>query len=145
MRFESRFTYVVEPRSRFSKGCDPTLEWGTSDSIYNCLLLHASLYVLADKWGIAGLLSLSLFKLHKSLILLQNYRKPVPDIVSLIHYAYSDENTADREPLDLLREPLCHFIADHAREMSKDKSFLMLLEEGGAFARDIWNNKIAST
>ena len=143
--FEYRFIYPIKPLSRFSARCDPSLEWGASDNVYDSLLLHASLYVLADMWGVDDLVSLSLFKLHKSLSMLQSQRKPVPDIVSLIRYAYSDERTADREPLDLLRELLCHFVADHAREMSKDKSFLVLLEEGGAFARDVWNTKIAST
>src|SRR2546423_1051763 len=67
--FESRTYTVIEPRSRFARSCDPMLERGSPGNIHEILLIHASLYVLADKWAVDGMKGLSLFKLHKSLTL----------------------------------------------------------------------------
>ena len=136
--FESRNFPIAEPRSRFAGSCDPKSEWGSPGNLCEILMPHASLYVLGDKWGIDGLLRLSLFKLHRSLVSLEMNTRVISGLIELIRFAYSNENTADREPLDALRELMCHFFTTNAVVMSKDESFAELLEEGGAFARDGW-------
>ena len=89
--FESRIYGLAEPRSRFSQSCEPAWERGSSPNIKAILLLHASLYVLADKWDVPRLKSLSLYKLHRSLTLLDLSSKIIPDIIEVIRYIYSDE------------------------------------------------------
>lgn len=110
------------------------LERGSPGNIHEILLIHASLYVLADKWAVDGMKGLSLFKLHKSLTLLQVNAGTVSDIVGLVRYVYPDENPA----LDELRDLMCHFVLANATVMSEDVSFRELLKEGGAFALDSW-------
>ena len=68
--FECRCYKLIEPRSRFATSYDPKLGRGSHGNINEILLIHASLYVLADKWAIDGMKQLSLFKLHRSLALL---------------------------------------------------------------------------
>jgi len=40
---------------------------GPIENSYRVLLAHASLYVLAEKWGVNSLKTLVLFKLHRTL------------------------------------------------------------------------------
>jgi hypothetical protein len=136
--FESRTYTLIEPRSKFEKSCDPILRRGSTGNIHEILWLHASLCVLADKWAVDGLKRLSLVKPHKSLTLLELNVGAVPDIVGLVRYVYSDENSA----LDELRDLICHFVSVNATIMSEDVSFRELLEEGGAFALDSWRYAI---
>ena len=110
------------------------LERRSHGNIHEILLIHASLYVLADKWAVDGMRRLSLFKLHKSLILLELNAGTVPDIVGLVRYIYSDENP----PLNELRDLMCRFILANGTVMFDDVSFRELLEGGGAFALDSW-------
>jgi len=103
------------------------------------LLIHASLYVLAHKWGVDGLQRLTLFKLYKTLELLPLSHANVQHIVHLARYIYSDENTPDLvRGIDEMRELVCHYIAINAEIMLEDASFVLFIEEGGAFVRDLW-------
>jgi hypothetical protein len=58
---------LPKPRFNFVDTCDPTVGNGPSKNISKILLIHASLYVLAKKWGIDRLKRLTLFKIHKTL------------------------------------------------------------------------------
>lgn len=54
----------------------------------------------------------------------------------LIHYAY--ENTPCREPQDELRMLVTCYVADEgSKAIARSKQCLDLIEEGGAFARDL--------
>ena len=136
--FECRSYKLIEPRSRFATSYDPRLERGSRGNINEILLIHASLHVLADKWAVEGMKRLSLFKLHRSLALLELNVGIVPDIVGLVRYVYTDENPT----LNELRDLLCHSILANASVMYENATFRDLFEEGGAFALDSWKYSV---
>lgn len=143
--FRSRNYAVAEPRSRFAASCNATVLLGRPDNVLEVLLLHAALYVLAEKYGVDSLQSLSLLKLHKSLTLFELSKRRAPDMVKLLRYVYSDENTLDQHPLiDNLRRMMCEYVSDKAQIFRDDASYLELMYDGGAFARDIFRHLVVS-
>ncbi len=137
--FNSLTYPLLRPRSNFADTCDPTISEGSSENIGEILLIHASLYVLAEKWGVNSLKMLTLFKLHRSLSMFQLDGSKVSDILKLARYAYSDENTPDlNTAIDRLRNLVCQYVAAYAEVISEHPTFIKMIEEGGAFARDLW-------
>jgi hypothetical protein len=101
------------------------------------LLSHASLYILAEKWGVDSLKALTLFKLHQTLTKLSFDVPKVPHIVEFARYSYS--GTPDLVAgIDGLRELICQYVAANVEVMSDHTTFITLLEEGGVFVRDLW-------
>jgi hypothetical protein len=137
--FESLGNSLVEPRPNFKDACTATIRQGADENVGEVLLIHASLYVLAEKWGGDSLKKLSLFKLHTTLGILQLDPPRARAIVDLARYAYSDENIPDLDNgLDGLRELICEYILSRVEVVSKQATFLDLMEEGGPFVRDLW-------
>ncbi len=137
--FKSLSYQLPIPRFNFADTCDPAMAEGPSENIGEILIIHASLYVLAEKWGIDRLKRLALFKIHKTLNLFSLDIPKLEHVISFVRYAYSDESTPDlKTKIDGLRELICHYIAANAALTAEDTSFLALIEEGGAFARDLW-------
>jgi hypothetical protein len=82
---------------------------------------------------------LCLQKLHKTLEIFTPYESGLVDVVALIRYTYSNENTPDRDgEMDQLRELVSKYVTHAIKTMSKCQAFLDLVEEGGPFIRDIW-------
>jgi hypothetical protein len=130
---------LIEPRFNFADTCDPIVGDEPSKNIGKVLLLHASLYVLAEKWGIDSLKRLTLFKIHKTLSMFSLDIPKLEHIVHLVRYAYSDERTPDLvTKVDGLRELICQYIVANAELTSRDTTFTALIEEGGPLARDLW-------
>lgn len=107
------------------------------------LLAHARLYVLAEIYDIKNLNSLALQKLHA--ILSQSnpcgaaYHR---DLMVLIRYTY--ENTLSREHKDELRMLVSCYIADEgSKAIAWSKQCLDLIEEVGAFARELVSELLA--
>lgn len=137
-KFSSLY-YKIDPQTDFTKKYKPSLADGEKENVSKILLVHASLYVLGDKWGVEELRMLALSKLHKTLSMLPRDVEKIPYIVDLTRYAYSDENTPDLESgMDNMRELICCYLATCAEMSSRSISFLTLLEEGGPFVRDFW-------
>jgi hypothetical protein len=137
--FNSLTYPLLKPRSKFAHTCDAATSEGSSENISEVLLSHASLYILAEKWGVDSLKRLTLFKLHQTLSMLRLDGRKVPHIVELARYGYSDDNTPDlKTGIDELRELICLYIAANAMVMSEHTTFMNLIEEGGAFVRDLW-------
>jgi len=137
--FDSLTYPLLKPRSNLAHECEPSIGIGPRENIGEVLLIHASLYVLADKWRVDSLRRLSLFKLHQTLQLLHLDGTKVPHIVQLVSYIYSDERTPDLKiTIDELRELICQYIAANAAVMSEHAKFIKLVEMGGAFVRDLW-------
>lgn len=135
--FEALSYPLPTPRFNFQDTCDPTLDDGPSENVSEILHLHASLYVLAEKWGIDKLKMLTLFKIHKTLSWLSLDAPKLEHIIHFIRYAY--ERTPDQETkMDGLRELICQYIAANAEFTSRDAGFMALFEEGGPLARDLW-------
>lgn len=128
---------LLRPRSNFADTCDSPVMDGPKEDVSEALLSHVSLYILADQWGVESLMRLSLFKLHKSLVMLELDGSKVSCIVELVRAGYA--GTVDREsPIDELRELICQYIAANVEVMSFEDEFKLMLEEGGDFVRDLW-------
>jgi hypothetical protein len=136
--FNKADTYpLLQPRSKFADSCEPEVVAGSEESIDEALLSHNSLYILAEKWGIDSLKALTLFKLHQTLCFFPLDELKVPRIVELARSAYS--GTPDLENgIDELRALTCQYIAANSEVMSESTAFTDLIEEGGAFARDLF-------
>ncbi|XMA20292.1 hypothetical protein WAI453_013083 [Rhynchosporium graminicola] len=128
---------IPMPRFNFAITWKPTVLEGPSQNIEEILIIHASLYILGEKWGIERLKQLALFKIHKSLCLFSLDIPKLEHIVMFVRYVY--ERTPDlRTKLDGLRELICHYIGTNTRLTAEGTTFLALIEEGGAFTRDLW-------
>lgn len=100
-------------------------------------LIHASLYVLAQKFGINKLKSLALDKLRASLCgTYPSAKAYYRDVIGLIKYAYNDALHLDRK--DGLRMLVTSYVAkEGSKAIARSKQCLDLIEEGGPFARDL--------
>ncbi|KAH8814851.1 hypothetical protein F5884DRAFT_770188 [Xylogone sp. PMI_703] len=137
--FSSLSYFISKPRNNYENTCDPRVERGSEENIGEVLRLHASLYVLADKWDVETLKTLSLYKLHKTLGMLRLDSTKVQYMVDLVQYVYAEGNTADLATgIDELRLLVCLYIADNSQLTSENDDFTMLLEDGGPFPRDLW-------
>jgi hypothetical protein len=137
--FKALSYLLPKPRFNFADTCDPTVGDGPSENISEILLIHASLYVLAEKWGIDRLKRLTLFKIHKTLNMFSLDTPKLEQIIHLVQYAYSDQTTPDLDTkIDGLRELICQYIAAYAEFTSRNTTFTALIEEGGPLARDLW-------
>jgi hypothetical protein len=99
---------------------------------------HARLYVFADEWGIEELKTLTLHKLHHTLITFTLFEARRTDIVELAKFAYSNENTPDLEDgVDALRALVIHYVTCELESLIESPEFLSLLEQEGQFSRDL--------
>jgi hypothetical protein len=130
---------LLKPRSNCEDTCEPAVSDGPSENINEVLLLHASLYVLAEKWGIDSLKRLTLYKIHKTLTMIRLDLPKLDQIIDFVRYAYSNERTPDLEnEMDELRELICLYLAAYAELTTRHTAFMALMEEGGPFSRDLW-------
>ncbi|KAE8423583.1 hypothetical protein BDV36DRAFT_279106 [Aspergillus pseudocaelatus] len=98
---------------------------------------HASLYVLADKYGIESLSQLVLDKLKQTLKGFKLSAANVPDIIELVRYTYAHTPrlvTGRNE----LRTLVTMFIISSIGQIGETESFQELLVEGGDFVVDFW-------
>ena len=100
-------------------------------------LVHARLYVLADKYGITELKHVAYEKLCDALYEPYPYRETgYRELMVLIRYVF--ENTPCRQPKDDLRMLVTYYVAyENQRKIARSKECLDLIEECGAFARDL--------
>ncbi len=130
---------LPESQQQFRHECSPRANTSPEEDFTNVFLGHASLYVFAEKYGVESLKALTLNKMHETLSAFTLYRARIGDIVKLIGYVYSSENTPDYEDrVDELRALVTHYVACKADTIAESELFLGLLEEGGPFVRDFW-------
>ncbi|KAH8819221.1 hypothetical protein F5884DRAFT_7373 [Xylogone sp. PMI_703] len=110
-----------------------------SDENYTPVFLgHAQLYVLAEKYGVTDLKKLVLYKLHKTLDAFTLYSSRTGDVVELARYVFSDENIPDRPNCEEeLRSLVMGYILGNLSDFKTYVKFHKLIEEGGAFERDL--------
>lgn len=112
---------------------------GATEDYRPVFLGHARLYALAEKYGVETLKMLTLHRLFATLLLYKIYLRRVGDIIELIQYAYSDENTPDHEDkTDELRKLVLQYVASKVKVIGQSRRFATFLEEGGPFLRDFW-------
>ncbi|PMD40831.1 hypothetical protein L207DRAFT_459618 [Hyaloscypha variabilis F] len=133
---------LIESRSNLC-ACKPSMNDGPIESSGEVLLAHASLYVLAEKWGVNSLKMLVLSKLHQTLSTLHLDASRVQEVIDLARYAYLDSSTPDLgTEIDELRKLICLYIAANVEVVSEHNSFMDLIEGGGAFVRDLWKRVV---
>lgn len=133
---------LIESRSNFC-ACKPSMNDRPVEKSSEVLLAHASLYVLAEKWGVNSLKTLVLSKLHQTLSTFNLDALKAQEVIDLARYAYSDGSTPDLETeIDGLRNLICLYIAANVEVVSEHTSFMDLLEDGGAFVRDLWKRVV---
>lgn len=115
----------------------PHTNTNTPKSYLPLFLGHARLYSLAEKYRVESLKTLTLNKLEQCLAQYKNYDGWDLDIVELIEYAFSDDNTP-AEGEDQLRKCLIGYLMGELRAIGKFRRFSTMLESGGAFARSFW-------
>jgi hypothetical protein len=99
---------------------------------------HASLYVFAEKWGIESLKALTLNKIHQTLVKFTLYESRCEDIVELVNFSYSNDNTPDLEnSLDDLRALVTQYVMCELESLLKAPEFISLQEQQGLFSRDL--------
>ena len=96
---------------------------------------HARLYVFAEKWGIDSLKTLTLYKLHKTLTSFKIYEAQRGDVVKLVEFAYSNENTPDLDDgVDALKELVTYYVTCKLEILIGALKFLALLEQPRHFS-----------
>lgn len=108
-----------------------------SDGAAEVFLLHARLYVFAEKFEILRLKDLALQRLHEALLRSESVPEIVSDISSLIRYVYENtvEKTSHEEPLRVL---ICHYIRYQMDDMLEEPDFLQLAVESPEFLQDFF-------
>ena len=102
------------------------------DNQPKAFLLHAKIFVFAEKYDLQALKMLSIRNLHYSLSHHQLFIQHIPDIVNLIRYSYDNTQASS----DTLRELLASYVELEMAMIIEAKSFEELLEEGGEFVAD---------
>ncbi|KAI4940353.1 hypothetical protein J4E86_010987 [Alternaria arbusti] len=102
-------------------------------------LLNAKMYCLADYYMILPLKDLALYKLHEALKLCMHRdflktRERIDDIVALVNFAYSSENTQDEDPL---REEVLEYVIVHIDALGATPAFQELLVGQAQLAADL--------
>lgn len=118
--------------------CEVRQNSSPTEDYTTVLLGHAQLYVFAEKWGIEALKTLSLYKLHKTLVSFTLYAARRPDIAELLRYAYSDEHTPDRDGVvDDLRSLVMLYTVCEMESLINCPEFRSLVGEGGQLAQEL--------
>ena len=120
---------------KFTDMCKIRPNESSAEDYTSVFLGHAQLYVLTEKWNIKPLKVLVLHKLHTILREYTPYEARYDDVVELIRYTY--ENTPSRKRLDELRRLVTEYVAYDTIQIAKAESCLLLIKEGGSFARNL--------
>jgi DNA-directed RNA polymerase subunit H (RpoH/RPB5) len=126
--------------SDFMPRFEPRRNFGACEDYTNVFLGHADLYVFADRYMVARLRMLALEKLHRTLEVFNLYENRIGDIINLIRYSYSNDNTKDsdhKQDIDDLRTLVTHYVACVFEIVARNNSFLELMADGGPFVRDL--------
>ncbi|OCL00104.1 uncharacterized protein K441DRAFT_537635, partial [Cenococcum geophilum 1.58] len=102
----------------------------------NVFLCHARLYVFAEKYDIAPLKRLALYKLQRTLVDFTLYSERVGDVVELLKYSYV--NTADMVGTpDDLRLLVIRYTGYVVEDLAQSPQFGALLEDVSQVGRDL--------
>jgi hypothetical protein len=136
-----RHSLNVRTRECFVMEYGVVPNWAAEENYTPVFLGHARLYVFAEKYGISTLRTLTLSKLHQTLVYFTLFDERIGDIIALVRYAYSNDNTPDHEgeKVDSLRRLVAQYIVRESMTFGNTEEFRSLLEEGGPFVRDLWS------
>ncbi|OJD24008.1 hypothetical protein ACJ73_04636 [Blastomyces percursus] len=125
MKNEIKSTALLVPSRPNTEACEDYTP------VFMC---HSSLYIFGDKYDIAPLRQLALYKLHNCLCQFTIYKQRVADVAELVRYAY--EYTLDRHD-EPLRSLVAQYIAANVESLTGAPEFNDLLQEPGPHAKDL--------
>jgi hypothetical protein len=113
-------SWVQEPPAKSVEGSqgDMGMEGGG-----NRLILHASVYILGERYGIERLMVVALNRLHQALVDVDLSGAGSDDMAGLLRYCY--ENSAPGK----LGELLVHYTTCHVEKLWKNAGFLAVLDD----------------
>ncbi|KAK7926792.1 peptidase C13 family-domain-containing protein [Apiospora marii] len=112
-------------------GCfNPRRNIKAEEDYTNVLLSHAKLYVLADKYDIAGLGDESIHRLYVTLRSFAVYKSRMVDIVSLVQFVFDNTQDGDR-----IRSMLALYCACIAEDLAECIEFESLMQASPDFGR----------
>ncbi len=82
--------------------CTVRANHAANEDFIGVFLTHARLYVLAEKYWVESLKSLTLHKIHRTLMLFTPYGLRIGDVIKLIQSVYSDAKTPEIDELGAL-------------------------------------------
>jgi len=94
------------------------------------LLHHARVYILADRYGLLNLATLSLRKLHEAVLELDPDNQQLNDFVTLLCFCYEEPRP------EQLRRLVAHFTTCHIERLWESPTFQELVENHGSLSRD---------
>ncbi|KAH7165585.1 hypothetical protein EDB81DRAFT_258188 [Dactylonectria macrodidyma] len=118
---------VAATRWKFRQNNDPF------ESYRPVFLSHATLYTLADKYGVEDLKALTLRRLHASLMAFTIFRERIPDLVALVYVIY--RNTIEKDPA---RKLIAAFFSCIGKDVRDSPDFRVALRCEGDFAHDVF-------
>ncbi|KAI9683920.1 MAG: hypothetical protein M1829_004255 [Trizodia sp. TS-e1964] len=122
-------------RADFKVGSCKNLDRTISHAEY--FMSHAKLHTFADKYGVLELVVETTAAMREGLTHFFPFLERVTDITDLIVYVW--QNTPDLTPVKSggLRALLLAFVVAHRRMLFDQEGFLLVVEGGGAFAREL--------
>ncbi|GBF61547.1 hypothetical protein TMEN_4051 [Trichophyton mentagrophytes] len=132
--------YLLPERcTQFTEQFEPFSNVTDDQDFTPVFLGHARLYVIADKYCIEALKELVLFKLHTTLKGFTLFPKRIGDLVKLIQFVYTEDNTrGGSKQIDPLRKLVTRYMTTVLKDIAVNPAFLGLLLEGGEFVSDFW-------
>ena len=128
--FESKTYVMAAPAFKPRRNRDATEDYT------DVFLCHARLYVFAEKYDIAPLKRLALYKLQRTLVDFTLYPERVGDVVELLRYSYV--NTADMVGTpDDLRVLAIRYTGYVVEDLAQSPQFGALLEDVSQIGRDL--------
>jgi hypothetical protein len=125
-------------RSEAMNQCETRANQLEEEDYTPVFLGHAHLYAFAEKWGIESLKALALHKLHQTLAEFTLCQARCGDIVELVSFAYSNDNTPDLENgMDALRALVTQYVMCELESLIVAPEFISLQEQQGLFSRDL--------
>ncbi|KFY17974.1 hypothetical protein V492_00224 [Pseudogymnoascus sp. VKM F-4246] len=134
--FDRKDFDIQTPRLGALHRCKVRPNSSAEEDYTSIFLGHARLYVFADKWGIEDLKTLTLHKLHQTLLTFTLYSARRGDVVELVRYTYAHTPDLAHE-MDDLRSLVMHYITCEVTSLVHSLEFASLVEQGGPFARDL--------
>lgn len=128
--FESKAYVTAAPAFKPRRNRD------AAEDYTDVFLCHARLYVFAEKYDIAPLKRLALYKLQRTLVGFTLYSERVGDVVELLRYSYV--NTADMVGTpDDLRVLVIRYTGYVVEDLAQSPQFVALLEDVSQIGRDL--------
>ncbi|KAH8650847.1 hypothetical protein BGZ60DRAFT_436726 [Tricladium varicosporioides] len=130
--------YLVN-RNHYASTTEPSTIFNSNINYSPILLSHAALYFLASSNEVHALKVLTLYKLHKTLLVFVLDDTNICNIVDLVRYSYEK---CDGDVGCELRTLVCQFLVLNAVALSGYDEFMRLLKKGGQFVEDFFRFEV---